>query len=49
MTYVIVVDEEDFKNHIEEVIITHNNEEIWKDMVDVEYLKAHIKLAGELE
>ena len=48
MKYVIVVDEEDFKNHIEEVIITHKNEEIWKDMIDVEYIKDHIVLSGEL-
>ena len=42
MKYIIVIDEKDFKDHIEEVIITHNNEEEWKDMIDVEYIKKHM-------
>ena len=44
MKYIIVIDEKDFKDHIEEVIVTHDNKEEWKDMIDVEYLKKHMKL-----
>lgn len=43
MKYIIVIDEKDFKDHIEEIIITHNNEEEWKDMIDTEYIKKYMK------
>ena len=43
MKCIIVIDDKDFKEHIENVIITKDNEEIWKDMIDVDYLKDHMK------